>query len=274
VKPTVAALLGVLIAGTVVARQAVAFPLESAPLEATPRTWAFTIVPVIRYWRTSPSGNMTITAGGRTGSGSQIDLSSDLGLSTANAVEGGVAAYFGDHRIAIRYDPTSFHGDASLDHPITYHGTIYPAGARVSSDVSLNFVIPQYDYRLWSAGNTDLRAGVRGYVWTLDSELDGSSAGGNLQESRRFTHFLPAGLIALEGGWGDLRLGGSLSGGLLASDRYVADLEAGVGWCLLDERLRVDLGYRWLYFGFHETTNVGTLNADGLLVSLSAKFSL
>ena len=35
----------------------------------------------------------------------------------------------------------------------------------------------------------------------------------------------------------------------------------------------VDVGYRWLRFDFHETTNVGALTESGLLVSLSARFS-
>jgi hypothetical protein len=47
-----------------------------------------------------------------------------------------------------------------------------------------------------------------------------------------------------------------MAGGLLASDRYVADFEAGVGYGFLGGRAEVDVGYRWLRFDFHETTNV------------------
>jgi hypothetical protein len=64
-----------------------------------------------------------------------------------------------------------------------------------------------------------------------------------------------------------------VAGALLASDRYVADFEAGVGYALLGGRAEVDVGYRWLRFDFHETTNVGALTESGLLVSLSARSS-
>jgi hypothetical protein len=269
------ALLGVLVGGGEVARGATTPFLDDPPSGAQAAAPASTleVEPIFRYWRASLSGNMTITAGGHPGSGSRIDVSSDLDLGTTNAFEGGARVSIGRHELAVRYDPSSFQGDATLNRPFVYHGTTYPAGERVSSDVSLDFVIPEYGYRLWSAAVADLRSGIRGYIWTIDSELKGTGPGGVLDQSRGFTHALPAGFFALEGAWGDLRVGGTMAGGLLASDRYVADFEAGVGYNLLGGRAEVDVGYRWLRFDFHETTNVGALTESGLLVSLSARFS-
>ncbi len=217
---------------------------------------------------------MTITAGGKPGSGSRIDVSNDLDVGTTNAFEGGARVSLGRHELAVRYDPSSFHGEATLARPVVYHGTTYPAGEQVSSDVSLDFVIPEYGYRLWSAAVADLRGGIRGYIWTFDSELKGTGPGGVLDQSRSFTHAVPAGVFSLQGAWGDIRIGGTAAGGLLASDRYVADFEAGVGYSLLGNHAQVDIGYRWLRLDYHETTNVGALTESGLLVSLSARFSL
>ena len=269
------ALLGVLLGEASVARGAATAFLDVSPpqAQAAAPASALEIAPIFRYWRPSLSGDITITAGGQPGSGGRIDVSSDLDLGTANAFEGGARVSLGRHELAIRYDPSSFQGDTTLQRPFVYHGTTYPAGERVSSDVSLDLVIPEYGYRLWSAAVADLRGGIRGYIWAFDSELKGTGPGGVLDQSRGFTHALPAGFFALEGAWGDLRVGGTAAGGLLASDRYVADFEAGVGYGLLGGRAEVDVGYRWLRFDFHETTNVGALTESGLLVSLSARFS-
>ena len=273
---TTSALLGILIWGATVARGATTPFLDVSPPQTQAAAPASTleVEPIFRYWRASLSGDLTITAGGQPGSGSRIDVSSDLDLGTANAFEGGARVSLGRHELAIRYDPSSFHGDATLHRPIVFHGATYPAGEQVSSDVSLKFVIPEYGYRMWGAANVYSRGGIRGYIWTLDSELKGTGPGGALDESRSFTHALPAGFFTLQGAWGDLRLGGTAAGGLLASDRYVADFEAGLGYALFSDHAQVDVGYRWLRFDFHETTNVGALTESGLLVSLSARFSL
>jgi hypothetical protein len=217
---------------------------------------------------------MTITAGGQPGSGSRVDFSDDLDLGTANAFEGGVNLRLGPHELGVRYDPSSFHGDATLDRTIVFHGATYPAGDRVSSDVSIDFIIPEYDYRFWSLNGTDLRGGIRGYIWTFDSELRASGAGGVLDESRSFTHALPAGFFTLADSWRSWRISGTAAGGLIASDRYVADFEAGIGYCLFDDHVELSLGYRWLRTEFHETTNLGALTESGLLVSVLARFSV
>jgi hypothetical protein len=269
-------LLGVLVGGARAARGATTpFPDVPPPQAQAPAPApTLEVEPIFRYWRASLSGDITITAGGQPGSGSRIDVSSDLDLGTTNAFEGGARVSLGRHELAIRYDPSSFHGDTTLQRPIVYHGTTYPVGEQVSSDVSLDFVIPEYGYRLWSAAMADLRGGLRGYIWTFDSELKSTGPAGALDESRSFTHALPAGFFSLQGAWGDFRLRGTAAGGLLASDRYVADFEGGVGYALFNDHAQVDVGYRWLRLDFHETTNLGALTESGLLVSLSARFSL
>ena len=142
---------------------------------------------------------MTITAGGQPGSGSRVDFSDDLDLGTANAFEGGVNLRLGPHELGVRYDPSSFHGDATLDRTIVFHGATYPAGDRVSSDVSIDFIIPEYDYRFWSLNGTDLRGGIRGYIWTFDSELKGFGPWGCTRREPEF-HARPPGRLLHAGG--------------------------------------------------------------------------
>ena len=272
----IAALLGLAIGEPGIAGGAEAlFADVSAPPESTPApSFSLEILPIFRYWRPSLSGNMTITAGGQPGSGSRVDFSDDLDLGTVNAFEGGISVLLGRHELGARYDPSSFHGDATLDRTIVFHGTTYPTGERASSDVSLDFAIPEYSYRLWSLDGADLQAGIRGYIWTFDAELRGSGSGGGLDENRSFTHALPAGFFTLANSWGSWGISGTAAGGLIASDRYVADFEAGIGYSLFQNHVELDLGYRWLRTEFHETTNLGALTESGLLVSVLARFSL
>ena len=248
--------------------------ISASSTKAEPEPFSLSILPIFRYWRPSIGGDMTITAGGLRGSGSLVDFSRDLDLGTANAFEGGVSLMLGPHELGVRYDPNSFHGDTTLDRTIVYHGATYPLGARVSSDVSIDFVIPEYGYRLWHLAAADLQAGIRGYIWTFDSEIRGSGLGGELDESRSFTHALPAGFFAIADSWRSWRISGTAAGGLIASDRYVADFEAALGYRLFGDRAELDVGYRWLRTEFHETTNLGALVESGLLVSVSARFSL
>ena len=214
--------------------------VSAPPANAQAPPFSLEILPIFRYWRPSLSGDMTITAGGQPGSGSRVDLSDDLDLGTTNAFEGGVNVLLGRHELGVRYDPSSFHGDTTLDRAIVFHGATYPAGERVSSDVSIDFVIPEYSYRFWSLDGADLHAGIRGYVWTFDSELRGSGPGGVLDESRSFTHALPAGFFSLTDSWRSWRISGTVAGGLVASDRYVADFEAGVGYRLFEGHLELE----------------------------------
>jgi len=271
-----AALCGIVIGETNVTRGAEPLlgDVSAPPPSAQAPTFSLEILPIFRYWRPSLSGDMTITAGGQPGSGSRLDFSEDLDLGTANAFEGGLSVLLGRHELGVRYDPSSFHGDATLDRTIVFHGATYPTSERVSSDVSLDFVIPEYSYRFWSLDGADLHAGIRGYVWTFDSELKGSGPGGVLDESRRFTHALPAGFFTIADSWRSWSISGTAAGGLIASDRYVADFEAGVGYHLFEDHMELDVGYRWLRTEFHETTNLGALTENGLLVSVSARFSL
>lgn len=215
---------------------------------------------------------MTITAGGRPGSGSRIDLSSDLDAGAADSVAGGLALSAGPHELAFRYHPASFHGEAVLRRDLVFHGATYPAGERVKSDVALDLAIPEYAYRLPSPRGAGFHVGLRGYVWTFAAELRGTGRSGRLDESRRFTHFLPAGTVGSAVALGRWRLGAEVAGGALASDRHAVDAEALVAFRPVDA-VELSAGYRWLRFRFRETTNVGRLTAAGPQLSLTVHFS-
>ena len=220
------------------------------------------------YWRAYPSGTITITEGGRPGSGTRIDLSDDLDVGAADVGGGRFGAEIGRHRLSVSYEPLSASGDATLRSSIVFHGIEYPAGERVRSDVGLRSIVPRYDYTLLDSAAATLRAGLAAYVWTFDAEMRGSSG----DASRSFTHVLP--LVPLEGdlSFGRWSVGTGVSFGMLASDRYVVEVDPGISATLVPG-CRVRLGYRWRDFAFHETTNRGHLEMHGPVVSLWLGFS-
>jgi hypothetical protein len=144
------------------------------------------------YWRSYPSGTMTITEGGRSGSGTRIDLSDDLDLGAANVGEGRIGGEIASHRLSLGYEPLSVTGEATLGRSVVFHGVEFPAAERVQSEIDLRSIVPRYDYMLLDSPTARLRAGLGAYVWTFEAKMRGSSG----DTSRSFTHVLP--LVPLE----------------------------------------------------------------------------
>jgi hypothetical protein len=229
------------------------------------------IVAHVTYWRPSPGGSIEITRGGGSGSGSRIDLSDGLDLGTADTPEGGVDVIWRTHRFSLAYEPLEYSGRTTLARPLIFHGATYPAGERVASDVALDFWIPRYDYEFVHLADVDFRAGLQLYVWQFDAHLTGSGSSGAIDQHRAFTHVMPA--FTMAGGWGrgPWRLDAGFAGGVIGSDRYSLDLEGGLAWRPL-HLFDLEIGYHWLKFRFHETTNVGDITSQGPFVGASFYF--
>jgi hypothetical protein len=173
------------------------------------------------------------------------------------------------HRVRLAYEDLSFSGTTTFDRSRVYHGVTYPAGERVESDVSLRLLEAGYDYEVVGGDRTNVWAGVAGWVWTFDSKLQGTTSG--LDESRGFTHALPVATFAAHHRFGNFAVSAGARGGLIDTDRYAIDLEAGVAWQPTPFMV-LSLGWRWMNFAFHETTNVGDLTFSGPYLGLSASF--
>jgi len=220
------------------------------------------------YWRALPSGTTTITRGGQAGSGARIDMADDLDLGAANVAEVSIDGELGGHRFGASYEPLGFDGETTTSRTLRFHGATIPAQTRLRSEVGLRLVMPRYDYALLDGPAAELRAGLLAYIWTFDAQLRGATAAGSIDESRRFTHVLPA--VTLSGGlplagW---ELAARSAFGVLASDRYALDFSPELRRRLWD-RWTLAVGYRWLELVFHETTNRGDLTAQGPFVSVS-----
>ncbi len=226
-----------------------------------------------RYWHPAITGEILITLGGEPGSGSRVDTQDDLDLDAADAFEVGLSVGYRRHRAFLSYEWIPFSGSSILDRPIVYHGVTYPKGEHVESDVELTFWKLGYDYAFvgdpQAKSGLTMRGGLAAWLWDYDGRLQGTDSG--IDESRTFSHVLPVATIAAEGAFGVFHVAGRASGGLLASDRYVVDLEASVGVTLW-KTLSLDVGYRWMNFAFHETTNEADLTLYGPFAGISLAF--
>jgi hypothetical protein len=226
-----------------------------------------------RYWHPAISGEVLITAGGRPGSGSRVDTQDDLSLDDGDGFEVGASVGYGRHRVFLAYESDSFSGSSVLDRTIVYRGATYPAGEHVDSDLELTFWKLGYDYAFvgdpTAKSGLTMRGGVAAWLWDYDGRLQGNDSG--IDESRTFSHVLPVATLAAEGSFGLFHVAGRASGGLLATDRYVVDLEAAVGVTLWST-LSIDVGYRWMNFAFHETTNEADLTLYGPFAGISLAF--
>jgi hypothetical protein len=221
------------------------------------------------YWRAFPSGTVKITEGGRAGSANTIDVGDDLDLGAADAAEGSIDVALGRHHFSLSFEPLGFDGVTTTRRSLRFHGAEIAPGTRLRSDLGLRFVIPSYEYELLAGSSAaELRAGLLAYVWTFDTRLHGSGPGGLVDERRRFTHALPA--LTVSGalpiaGW-KLAAGSAL--GVIGSDRYAIELTPELRRTLW-KRWSFAIGYHWMKFAFHETSNRADLTLQGPFVSVA-----
>ena len=223
------------------------------------------------WWHPWVRGKIAITRGGEPGSATATDVADDLGLGGANEGNGELVLTYARHRFGVSYQPLGFDGDETVRRSFVFHGATYPTGERVHSHLDLASWVPRYEYTLIDDSRVRLSAGPRAVVWSFDASVGGTGPGGRLSEHRSFTHVLPAlGGEAMEplGAW---FLYEKLAFGLLGSDRYEVDAGGG-GGLRAGEHVELELGYRWLKFRFHETTNTGDLTFAGPVAALTLRF--
>lgn len=220
-----------------------------------------------RYWHPWPSGDVFITLGGEPNTASTVDLKDDLDLDAGNEWMVGADVRMGRHRIRFAYEPLSFEGKNVLDRPVIYHGVTYPAGSSVTSDIDLTLYEAGYQYALVDKCNDTLWGGLAAWVWTYDGTMKTTG----IDESRSFTHVYPVATFSGEHRFGNWKVAGGVNVGGLATDRYVVDLEASAGVRLFGH-LDLEVGYRWMEFDFHETTNKASMNFSGPFAGIAYEF--
>jgi hypothetical protein len=131
-------------------------------------TWAggigaqepFRLTPAARFslgmeWSyLSFSGDMLVPAGGRPGSGTQVDLASDLGMDLAEASSIRFdATIFDTHRLTAEYLMALPTGLRKAPHAFVFQNRTYAKDARLETRVDLNWLRCAYGYKAVDRGS-------------------------------------------------------------------------------------------------------------------------
>jgi hypothetical protein len=91
-----------------------------------------------RYWFIDLDASVKTKSDGIPGT--NIDLSSDLGLQRGEAPEGRLTFWAGPNsRIRLAYAHLEFEADQTLSRTVTFSGTTFTASSRVTSDVDIHY---------------------------------------------------------------------------------------------------------------------------------------
>ncbi len=214
-----------------------------------------------RDFSAAAAGDVTITRGGTPGSGTRLELIDDLDLEGRDQGELAADVAFGGVRLGAAWLPLVFDGKERLDQTELFHGTTYPAGNRVESDLQLTTWKLRLDARVHEDHDSELRLGVGAYWWTLDMRLNDLDA--QISDERRFSRLLPA--ISASGSW---RFAPGWSADVDAAfasidqGRRLWDLDASARY-RIDRWVTLALGLRFLRYELNEDTNDGTIDVLG-----------
>ncbi|HZN59715.1 MAG TPA: hypothetical protein VFD71_16700 [Planctomycetota bacterium] len=223
------------------------------------------------YWRPDLRGDIFITKGGQTGSGTRVSLNEELGLDEANAGQLDLAATYRDHRLRVSYLFVEFEGRDTLSKPFVFHDHQFLPGDDVHTQLGLQLFEAVYDYRIIDAKYGELRIGAGMCFWMFDSVLRGSNESGSFKEHRGFSSILPIGSLSGRLRYGDAHADVGVSGGYLQEDLSILEIEGSVGYTLWGH-LDLFAGYRFIHFEFHETSNQGDMGMRGPIFGLTWTF--
>jgi outer membrane protein len=120
------------------------------------------------YWIPTFSGNLRVDNNGI--AGTEINVNNDLGISSDNIP--GVEAYFGigNHEITLAYSRLNLSGAKNIENKIVFNGDTYQGNAYVESELTMNMIDFEYQYKLLNFKNilAGLSIGIIGKVKYLD----------------------------------------------------------------------------------------------------------
>jgi hypothetical protein len=124
------------------------------------------------YWSPGLDGDIKVDSGGI--EGTQLDLSSDLGMDAESAPMIEAFAGLGNHHLSLSYYHLDYEGDKVLKEQIFFNGQGYAAGERVKSELTYSVIDADYRYDLIDLENF-LAGGSIGVVGKV-KYFDGSAS--------------------------------------------------------------------------------------------------
>jgi outer membrane protein len=137
----------------------------------TPSVYALGFGAHAEYWIPTFKGDLRIDGNGLVGT--EVNLKDDLGISNDNIP--GAEAYFeiGNHEISLAYSRINLSGAKNIDKEINFNGEKYSGTAYVESELAINMIDFEYQYKLLNFKNilAGLSVGIIGKVKYLDGDI-------------------------------------------------------------------------------------------------------
>lgn len=222
------------------------------------------------YWFATVSGGLG--SGVDNAPGTRLDIKDELGIDNENlpAAEAYVGA--GKHHLSLMYTPLDYTGDAVLSKPVSFKGSLYPAGSSAHSEFKAAMLDLDYQYDI-----VDLENVLAGFsigpvvkVKFLDGDVRLATAG--LDNKETFTFPLPMlGLGAHVGILADILEARAKATAMGYSGNYICDITADLSFTPIPF-LDINAGYRYLKVKYDEENTFIDADFSGPYVALTIGF--
>ncbi len=219
-----------------------------------------------RYWLTDLDADLKVTDNNITGT--DIDLTDDLGMDDEDFYEARISIGLGRHRIRYAYLPLSWDGAKTISKSITFNGRTYSANTFVDSSLDVTYHRLGYEYDVIDALGNRLGVIFEVKYFDIDAELESST----ISESESMGVPLPAVGVTFQVGLPVfLSLGGEVTGISVGGNGYLVDAE-----CVLNYKpaplVTFSGGYRYLKLYAEKGDDEADLTLDGPFVTVKLRF--
>ncbi len=219
------------------------------------------------YWFATVSGDI---GSGVDGSAfSKLSIRDDLGIGNENLPSAEVFFGAGKHHLSLMYTPLDYTGDAVLTKPVSFNGSLYPAGSAAHSEFKATMLDLDYQYDIVNLENflAGFSFGPLIKVKLLDGDVRLSTTGINNKET--FTYPLPMlGLGAHVGILANILEARAKATAMGYSGNYIYDIMADISYTPFPF-LDIHGGYRYMKVKYDEENTFINTDFSGPYVALT-----
>jgi hypothetical protein len=224
-------------------------------------------------WIARPSGNIYITRGSRAGTATtaRVDHEIDPEVAVTPLLEARLR-FWGEHAVGVRFMPIRESGSQTPTSDFIYHGTLFPAGRKIQTDLRLTLVDVDYQYTWTPAEDFRLTAHAGMEFWDFAGKVKTVDSGPPLDTTRGFSSAFwllgVEGEIRLSEQW---RLNLFAAGGMERSQQNFYEIEGSIvftPWA----HVGLTAGYLLHRIRFYQSTNQSNLGFDGPTLGVVLRF--
>lgn len=219
------------------------------------------------YWFATVSGDI---GSGVNGSGfSKLSIRDDLGIDNENLPSAEVYFGAGRHHLSLMYTPLDYTGDAVLSKPVSFNGSLYPAGSAAHSEFKTTMLDLDYQYDIVNLENflAGFSFGPVIKVKFLDGYVKLSTTG--IDQKETFTYPLPMlGVGAHIGILANILEARARATAMGYSGNYIYDVMADISYTPFPF-LDIHGGYRYMKVKYDEQNTYINTDFSGPYVALT-----